>query len=122
MRNKQQLTRLLIDRLGLEEQISLDQAMSSWWCNIRETGGMRLTTTGHDTLSKILDIEHYTIEIDQKKFNRRTLLDLDKKLECPYYLVASKGRVTSLILYGSREAVLANLYGDISRFLANYAK
>lgn len=121
MRDKLQLTRALVEQLP--QTISLEQAMNTWWCNLRQHGGMRLTDAGHQALSVELALDNYRIDIDQKKFNRRMLLDLDRKLQCPYYLSTDKKKTTiNMTLYGSREAVLANLYGDISRFLEMYAQ
>jgi hypothetical protein len=47
------------------------------------------------------------------------LLDLDHKLKHPYYLHIYKHNV-DLIFFDSKEAMLANLYGDLKKFLDNY--
>lgn len=94
--------------------------MSLWWYNIRARGGMRLTAKGHQVLGTVLDVEHYSIEVDPKKFSRRLLLALDRKLRYPYFIESRKGLARKLVMYGSQEAVLANLYGDLDRFIDNY--
>lgn len=121
MRDKVTFTRTLIDQLPVDQQIPLEHAMSLWWYNIRANGGMRLTAEGHQVLGTVLEVEHYTVTVDPKKFSRRLLLALDRKLRYPYYIQSSKGLARGLIMYGSQEAVLANLYGDLDRFMQNYA-
>jgi hypothetical protein len=48
------------------------------------------------------------------------ILSLDRKLQMPYYIVATKGIPKSVVFFDSKEAVLANLYGDLEKFLDNY--
>lgn len=82
---------------------------------------MRLTTAGFDTFVKKLELEHYSISIDNPMlFNQQVILDLDRKLQMPYYIHAVKGIPKTLVLFGSREAVMINLYGDLKQFLDNY--
>jgi hypothetical protein len=38
----------------------------------------------------------------------------------PYYIVATKGVPKAVVFFDSKEAVLANLYGDLEKFLDNY--
>lgn len=121
MRDKHSLTQAFISSLPQGEAIPVEQALSQWWYNIRSSGGMRLTAEGHRVLGTLLDVEHYTVTIDPKKFSRRLLLDLDRKLKYPYYIQTKKGLAQALILYGSQEAVLASLYGDLDRFIRNYS-
>lgn len=116
-RDKFKLTELLIKQLPDDRAMSFDEAKNSWWYNLRRNGGMRLTTAGHECFSKILDIEHYDIDIDPKRFDRRTLLALDRKLDNPYYIVVSKGLAKKIVLYSSQDAVVALLYGDVKRWL-----
>ena len=55
----------------------------------------------------------------------KTLLDLDRKLKHPYYIDLKKFNTSleqvSLVLFDSKEAMLANLYGDLHKFLDNYS-
>ena len=81
---------------------------------------MRLTTAGYTTFTKILELEHYQYNInDPVSFTQQTVLDLDRKLQMPYYIHVVKGLPRQVIFFGSREAMLANLYGNLSRFLEN---
>lgn len=82
---------------------------------------MRLTKSGYDAFVDELDIECYEFTIPAKtNFNQRTILALDRRLQMPYYIKTNKHRVDKLVFFGSREAVLANLYGDLEKFLDNY--
>ena len=81
---------------------------------------MRLTATGHTTLVQVLDLEHYEYPIDNPvTFTQHTILDLDRKLQMPYYIHVVKGVPKKIVFFGSQEAMLANLYGSLSRFLEN---
>ena len=77
-------------------------------------------------LSKHLDLERYTINFDVViVLGSKTLLDLDRKLKHPYYIDLKKFNTSleqvSLVLFDSKEAMLANLYGDLHKFLDNYS-
>jgi hypothetical protein len=50
--------------------------------------------------------------------NKSVLLALDRKITFPYY-INFPGQ--QLILFSSREAMLATLYGDLQKFLENYS-
>jgi hypothetical protein len=120
VRDKLKLTETLISQLpdGLNETI--DQAMTTWWYNIRSTGGLRLTDHGYSIMKKFLDLASYDVAINWETFNRRTVLQLDRKLQMPYYIHNKKNVPIKISLFGSREAVMANLYGDLKKFLDNY--
>ncbi len=104
-----------------EQRIGLDSAMPAWWFNLRKNGGMRLTATGYNTFVQDLKLEHYAYSIDNPMlFNQQTILDLDRKMQMPYYIHATKGIPKKIIFFGSREAVMVNLYGNLQQFLDNY--
>jgi len=120
-RDKKTLTQQLVNLLPTSHCLTVPEAMSMWWFNLRKNGGMRLTTTGYNDLVKILEIEHYEYPInDPLLFNQHTLLDLDRKMQMPYYIHAVKGIPKRIVFFGSREAVMVNLYGDLKKFLDNY--
>lgn len=82
---------------------------------------MRLTTTGYRIFVEQLDLEHYEYTIaDPMSFNQHTILKLDRKLQTPYYIHAVKGVPRKIVFFGSREAVVANLYKNLEQFLDNY--
>jgi len=122
VRNKLKLTEQLVNQLPEEQRISVESARVSWWYNLRPTGGLRLTQLGWFALADTLDLEFYEYRIDDPmKFNQHTILDLDRKLQMPYYIITTKGVPKSIVFFGSKEAVLANLYGSLEKFLDNYS-
>ena len=121
MRDKFALTQSLVDQLPIDSQITVDVAMRTWWFNIRKTGGMRLTGPGHRVFTDELDLARYEFAIaDPHQFNQHVILDLDRKMQMPYYISATKGIPKKIVFFGSREAVMINLYGNLQQFLDNY--
>ena len=121
MRDKKKLTEELIALLPDEQRISVASAMPAWWFNIRRNGGMRLTGLGYQTFVDELELEHYSYAIDNPMlFNQQTILTLDRKMQMPYYISATKGIPKKIVFFGSKEAVMVNLYGNLQQFLDNY--
>jgi len=121
VRDKRKLTEELIALLAEEDRVDLKFAMSAWWFNLRRNGGMRLTTVGYSTLVDILDLEHYAYSIDDPHvFDKHLILKLDRKMQMPYYIDSVKGIPKRIVFFGSKEAVMVNLYGNIEQFLDNY--
>lgn len=82
---------------------------------------MRLTSLGYHVFVKDLQLEHYEYSIDDPMvFNQHIILDLDRKMQMPYYIHAVKGIPKKIVFFGSREAVMVNLYGNLQKFLENY--
>lgn len=121
-RDKKTLTQQLVELLPPNHELALSEAMSLWWFNLRKNGGMRLTAAGYHVFVTVLELEHYAYEItDPLSFNQQTILDLDRKMQMPYYIHATKGIPKKIVLFGSREAVMLNLYGNLRKFLDNYS-
>jgi hypothetical protein len=121
VRDKKALTQRLILQLESTTNITLQQAMSTWWFNIRKTGGMRLTASGFTAFTTVLDLARYEWVISNPhQINQHVILALDRKLQMPYYILATKGIPRKIIFFGSEEAVWINLYGNIKHFLENY--
>lgn len=112
MSNRSALTQTIIDQLPIDQQLSLDVAIRSWWMNLRNTGGMRLTSAGYKVFND-LDLEQYSFDIPL--LLPKHLIALDQNLSCPYYIKG--GKKPLLILFGSRESIMMALYGDINRFV-----
>jgi hypothetical protein len=118
VRDKKLLTEQLVKLLANGHDVSAKVAMHTWWFNLRKNGGMRLTSTGYQTLVKDLDLEHFNFDIsDPLTFNQHMILDLDRKLSTPYYIHAVKGIPKKIVFFGSREAVMVNLYGNLKKYL-----
>ena len=121
MRNKKKLTEELLALLPEEHRTDLTTTMHAWWFNTRRNGGMRLTAIGYDAFAEDLDLENYSYSIDNPlMFNQQTILKLDRKMQMPYYIHAVKGIPKKIIFFGSKEAVMVNLYGNLQQFLDNY--
>jgi hypothetical protein len=117
MLHKEELTSRLVELLPNDNQITVDQALKTWYMNLRKTGGLRLTEQGYQAL-KMLDIESWPVSIELSQIDKRGLLSLDQKITFPYYIDTRKKQV---IMFSSREAMLATLYNDLKQFLSNYS-
>ena len=108
-------------QIPLEYQQSPDHAMLTWWANIRRNGGMRLTDLGYEVMHDILKLESWELDLraqDQKIFTKQLIVDLDRKLEWPYYIeVSIKRNRRRIVFFGSREAMMATMYGDLKQWL-----
>ena len=95
--------------------------MVTWWANIRPEGGLRLTKHGYEILHDILRYESWSLDLSNQTnsaINKRTVLDLDRKLEWPYYLDFNpRKKNRRIVFFGSREAMMATMYGDLKKWL-----
>jgi hypothetical protein len=116
-RHKEALTKLLINQLPDGNQPNFEEAMLTWWFNIRDGGGLRLTKTGYRALKKDLKLETWRFEIKHSRANKnkRLILALDRKLLWPYYM--EKNWVE---FFNSKEAMMAQMYPDLESFLNLY--
>jgi hypothetical protein len=121
MRDKKKLTEELIELLAEDDRVTVRYAMIAWWFNIRERGGMRLTGLGYRAFTEDLELEHYSYSIENPiLFNQQTILQLDRKMQMPYYIDVVKKMPKKIVFFGSKEAVMINLYGNLQQFLDNY--
>lgn len=121
MRDKQLLTQQLVEQLPGPNKVSVETARTTWWFNLRPNGGLRLTAHGFKVLTEQLDIKFYPYQIPEDViFNQHTILKLDRALQNPYYIVTKKNFPVALLFFGSKEAMLINLYGSLDKFLDNY--
>ena len=119
MRDKIELTRQLVEKLP-PDSWTVDQARITWWYNFRDSGGMRLTNIGYETFTKILDLERYEYHVQPFDITSRMIIALDRKLQQPWYVKFHKQMPKTLVFFGSKEAMMANLYGDLKRFIDSY--
>lgn len=117
--HKVEITQHILNLIPLGNSVTLDQALNSWYKNIRKSGGLRLTDAGYQVFLG-MGLESWTVEItDLKNYISKTmLLQLDKKLQFPYYIDFKNKKI---IFYNSKEAMLANLYGNLTEFLKHYS-
>ena len=120
MRDKHKLTEELVEHLPAPHKITQAEAMAIWWYNLRRNGGMRLTRIGYEALAHQIELAHYDYNVEPFSINSRMIIALDRKLQQPWYLVTHKQMPKTLVFFGSKEAMMANLYGDLKKFLDNY--
>lgn len=121
MRDKLRLTKKLVAELPEENRITVQQARVAWWHNFRSAGGMRLTGVGYRAFCEALDIVSYEYVIDDpNEFNQQLILELDRKIQTPYYIHAVKGIPKKVLFFGSKEAIMIQLYGNLKQYLDNY--
>lgn len=92
---------------------SQDQALLFWWFNIRPQGGLRLRPEGYAAF-KQADLESWSITVDAQELTKKFIVDLDRRLTCPYFIFRNK-----IHLFGSQEAVMALLHGSMTRYLGS---
>ena len=114
MLNKLSLTQELIIRYP--DAPSLDEGMVSWWQNIQDDGGLRLTYEGFYVFENLLELSSYTFDLPEKLLTPKNLLALDRRMTCPYYMVNNR-KLNKLVMFGSKEAMMATLHGDMQRFI-----
>ena len=101
MLNKIALTQQLIEQLRSDIALTLDEAMNEWWKNPDKDAGLRLTTEGFFVFD-LLKIDHYEFDVPAS-----------------YIFLGKKPK---LLLFGSKEATMYSLYGDIDKFLKGLAR
>ena len=114
MRNKQAVTEKLIKLLPDNKRPSIEEAMLTWWFNLRDTGGLRLTNTGYKVLKTDLELESWQFELKRSK-NKRVILALDRRLKWPYYIERKH-----VEFFNSKEAMMAQMYPDLESWLKLY--
>jgi hypothetical protein len=120
-----EIVQRLLPQVPENQRQTPESAMQTWWANIRKDGGMRLTDQGYAMLHDVLGLESWELDLrdhDRVVFTKRLVLTLDRKLEWPYFIeVNIKKKRRRIIFFGSREAMMATMYGDIERWLASLA-
>jgi hypothetical protein len=115
--NKEEITRKILPLIDSTEILDFDYAMKTWWVNIRNTGGLCLTSLG-DKMFRQAKIECYDLILDWTNYSNAGMLMLDRKMPCPYYIhFASKQNFVSV--YDSRVAMMITLHGGVEKFLKN---
>lgn len=115
MYNKLQITQAVLDLVTGEYRPTQDQALQQWWKDSREDSGLRLSAEGFFVFG-LAEIAHHKFAIPPGIHAKAaTLLTLDRRMTCPYYL--TQGKSPEIYIYGDREAVQFALYGDVEKFL-----
>jgi hypothetical protein len=114
--NKRKLTKIfLLAEYPSATPKEIEMHYLSWWHNIRDDGGLRLTDRGYDWLDSKLGLEHWSFNLKTQNITYQTVLDMDRHIDCPYWM---NRRGTNIIVFGDEVATMLTLYGgDIKLFL-----
>lgn len=104
-----------------DHQMTFDEAMQKWWMTMRQDTGLRLTDMG-DLSFRFADIAFYDYDFDIRLDDgwHNFILDMNKKIKCPYYVGLNKTKDVKqpyIRLYDSKIAVMVSLYGNINDYL-----
>lgn len=124
--NKRKSTKQLITETVLAEipkshriyhELPIEDVIFKWWFTGRQDG-LRLTDEGV-TAFQLADIAFYDYEFKQDGQSYHSfVLELNKKIKCPYYLGANKKDKSFYIrLYDSKVAMMITLYGSLKDYL-----
>jgi hypothetical protein len=75
-----------------------------------------LTDEGYYVFSNYLELSSYTFELPEKLLTPRNLIALDSHMASPYYIVNNR-KHNKIVMFGSREAMMATLHGDMQQFI-----
>ena len=120
---KQIITEAVLAELpeNLSIDSTADQLMVRIWASGRQDG-LRLTEYG-DFIFRMAEIEYYQCDFKLRDgiSDHAYLLEINKKIKCPYYLgvnkVEGKKKQPYMRLYDSKIAMMIELYGDILTYL-----
>jgi hypothetical protein len=114
---RDQLTVKILDELPTDNKVSLKFAKTIWWQNPTRFGGYRLSDQGFDVFAKQLDLKYWTLSLPPVTIN--LCKELDSKIPSPFYVDVKR---RELMMFGSKEAMMASLHGDILRWLSTLKK
>lgn len=121
---KLEIVTRLRDSIPESFQESIDHAMVTWWANIRPEGGLRLTKHGYEIMHDVLKLDSWEWVLPDDNgarrmvIDKRAVLDLDRKLQWPYFIdLNPRKKRRRIVFFSSREAMMATMYGDLQRWL-----
>lgn len=120
---KELITTAVYEQIPSELRIAtVEESLRRWWQTGARSDGLRLTEIG-DWSFRVAEIEFYQYDFKPKAVEsyHSYILDLNKKLKCPYYLGVNKQEgkksVPYIRLYDSKIAMMLSLYGDLDSYL-----
>jgi len=98
-------------------ELTVEQLLFKWWFTGRQDG-LRLTEDGMIAF-RLAQIAEYEIDFKVgKKSYYESMIELSRKIKCPYYLNVNKVTKTPYIrLYDSKIVMMVNLYGGLQEYL-----
>ena len=120
---KQIITEAVLAELPENQSLesTADELMVRIWASGRQDG-LRLTEYG-DFVFRMAEIEYYQCDFKLREgmSDHAYLLEINKKIKCPYYLgvnkIEGKKKQPYMRLYDSKIAMMIELYGDILSYL-----
>jgi len=106
-------TKIFLNQLGkTTNDLTVKEYLPLWWKNTRESGGLRLTDLGFDTLTEI-ELATYEVPFPREMpLTTQIVIFLDKFIDCPYYLGTRSIHVTS-----EKKAMELHLFsGDLRKY------
>ena len=123
MNRKFALTAEFLKAIPKDRRPELHTATVEWWYNLRTDGGYRLTNEGLSVVCEYVDLESYVYELkDNERLTNWQILELDRKLQWPYYLTFKKDLVVRILFFDSKEYMTAKLYNNLGQFLKHYVQ
>jgi len=116
---KEIITKAMIGTFATHSKPDLQTAFNKWWMNTRINGGLRLTQSGYKVLSS-MEYDSYKFRVENIMTTCNIIL-MDQRLKSPYYIHKIAKEECNLVMFGSKDATLLNLYGnDFKRFIESY--
>jgi hypothetical protein len=120
---KTEITKYLAEQEGLSvEEPYLKKLMSVFWQNprLKESGGLRLTERGFETMSK--HFKHHYVRFEENregwKYTNQLILRLDNFIDCPWYI-----NHRGVWVFSDKMAVQLVLFaGNIEKFTSAKAR
>lgn len=113
--SKEQIVKTIIKEIPSEINPflhkNIDRLIFDWWFTANGSG-LRLTELGHKAFS-MANIEYFEFQLGPIKSWNIALLNLSKKINCPYFISAYK----IIKIYDSKIAVLITLHGDVFSYV-----
>ena len=113
-----------------DHALPIEKVIFKWWQGGRSGYGLRLSDEGFEAFTKA-KIAYYEFPLLSDKTNLAQLLTnlnsfiltLNKKIKCPFYLMASKKNNTkpTIKIYDDKIAMMVTLYGTLQEDLDSSA-
>lgn len=120
---KELITKAVVDQMPeVINFMTVEEAMKKWWQTGSRGDSLRLTDIG-DMAFRVSEIEFYQYDFATKIEGsyHNYILELSRKIKCPYYLgvAKSEGKKNQpyIRLYDSKIAMMISLYGNIDSYL-----
>jgi hypothetical protein len=121
--SKKEITTKVIEQLPeAMRMFTVEECMRRWWATGSSGTALRLSEMG-DTMFRVAEIEFYQYDfiVKLEEGHHGYILDMSKKLKCPYFLgvIKEPGKKNKpyIRLYDSKIAMMVSLYGDFDSYL-----